>query len=145
METISCLIDKLVTVKLKLYHKTPDKIDEIAALNKQQAILLSEIDQFITAATSGQIPPDRIVAPQCKVYKQEGNEVNVQDSQSLAALINGLIEADCKMWLNQDRLYRFSDIPPEEKDQIVNKCCVLNLERNKFMDQIDKRLLEMLQ
>jgi hypothetical protein len=134
-----------VTVKLKLYHKSADKVDEITALNKQQAILLDEIDQFIIAAVNGQIPPDRIVAPQCKVYKQEGNEINVQNSQSLAALINGLVEANYKMYVNQDKLYNFSNVPSNEKDQIVNKCCVLNLERNKFMDQIDKRLLEMLQ
>jgi hypothetical protein len=144
METIAQLTDKLCIVKLKLYHKKPDQKDEIIALEKQAEVLSNEIDAFLSGVIAGTIPAERLLAPQCKVYKQEGNEINITQSKSLSVLISALMEANYKMWNNQEKLYNFSEVPVDQKDEIVKRCCILNIERNKYMDEIDRFLHQLL-
>ena len=76
-----------------------------------------------------------------KVYKKEGNEI--QDVLGgIGAIFSQLADVNCKLWHEVDKGYNIENIPNEEKDQLVKSLAVLNLQRNKCIDEIDKLLQE---
>ena len=42
-----------------------------------------------------------------------------------------------KLWHEQEKVYDFEKVPAEQKDIVVRKLAVLNLERNKCIDRIN--------
>lgn len=133
-ETLGSLCDKLTIVKLKQYH-SEDKA-RLASLAEQEQSLQLEIDDFVSDAIGGLIPLNKLTFKANKVFKQEGNEI--QDIKgSFGVVFAKLAEVNCLLWHEQEKVYEFEKTAPDEKDVVVKKLAILNLERNKCIDEID--------
>ena len=138
-ETLGSLCDKLTIVKLKQFHTSdPEKLD---SLGKQEDQLENEIDNFLAGALSGDIPADRLVFASNKVFKKEGNQV-AEVRGNVGEVFSQLAEVNCKLWHEQEKVYEFERVPVAEKDRVVKQLALLNLQRNKCIDQIDRNLQE---
>jgi len=141
-ETLGSLCDKLTIVKLKQFHaEEKSKLESLAIQEKQ---LQAEIDQFISSAAAGHIPPERLTFSSNKVYKQSGNSVS-DVLGSIGAVFSQLADVNCRLWHQQEFVYEFEKVPAEEKDKVVKQLALLNLERNKCIDQIDKQFRILIQ
>ena len=141
-ETLGTLSDKLTIVKLKQFH-TEDS-ERLQSLTRQEKQLQSEIDEFIQAAIDGRIPPAKLTFSANKVYKKDGNET--QDiTGSLGEIFSFLADVNCRLWHVQEKVYEFETVPVEEKDKVVKELAILNLERNKCIDEMDKTFLSMIE
>ena len=138
-ETLGTLSDKLTTVKLKQYHT--EDAERLQSLERQEVQLREEIDEFIAAALSGEIPLEKLTFSANKVYKKEGNELQ-QISGSLGEIFALLAETNCRLWHVQEKVYEFEAIPPAEKDAVIKDLAIVNLERNKCIDELDKKFQE---
>jgi hypothetical protein len=134
-ETLGTLADKLITVKLKLWH-TEDE-ERIASLEAQEKQLKDEIDEFVAAAMSGRIPIEKLTFAANKVYKKDGNAIS-DFSGSIGELFSQLAETDCRLWHIQEKVYEFEQIPVAEKDEVIKELAVVNLERNQCIDRLDQ-------
>src|SRR5262245_34885662 len=134
-ETLGTLCDKLTTVKLKIWHtEDPARLDSLAAQEKQ---LHQEIDELVSGAISGAIPPERLTFAANKVYKKEGNVV--PDFQgTLGQIFSQLADTVCRLWHVQENVYDFEKIPADEKDALVKQLAIVNLERNQCIDRLDE-------
>ena len=137
-ETLGTLSDKLTIVKLKQYH-TEDR-RRLASLARQETQLQTEIDEFISDAVAGKIPPEKLTFSANKVYKKEGNEIR-EITGSLGEIFSLLADTNCKLWHVQEKVYEFETVPVAKKDLIVKELAILNLERNKCIDEMDKTFL----
>ncbi|MEO6613238.1 MAG: hypothetical protein ABIT05_15240 [Chitinophagaceae bacterium] len=133
-ETLGMLCDKLTIVKLKHYH-THDK-DRLTSLDKQAVQLQAEIDEYMTAGLSGRISAESMVFDANKVYKLEGNVVE-DVTGNFGQVVYQLADVNCRLWHEQEKVYEFEKVPAEEKDGVVKKLALLNLERNKCIDRIN--------
>ncbi len=140
-ETLGSLCDKLTIIKLKQYH-TDDK-ERIKSLDSQEQSLKEEIDQYFTNALSGNIPLDKLSFSANKVYKKEGNEIT-DIKGSISSIFSKLAEVNCLLWHEQEKVYEFEKVPSDEKDTVVKKLAILNLERNQCMDEINNQLKKLL-
>jgi hypothetical protein len=134
-ETLGTLADKLTTVKLKLWH-TEDP-ERIQSLQKQERQLQDEMDELVGGAISGAIPIERLTFAANKVYKKEGNVVP-DFVGSMGQLFSQLAEVNCRLWHVQEKVYEFEQVPMNEKDEIIKQLAIVNLERNKCIDELDK-------
>jgi len=133
-ETLGSLCDKLTIVKLKQWHSEDDRLKSLAVQEKQ---LQEEINEFISAAIAGQIPSDRLTFASNKVYKKEGNYVP-DIGGSIGEIFSELAKVNCNLWHEQEKVYEFEKVAVTEKDQVVKQLAILNLQRNKCIDGIDK-------
>jgi hypothetical protein len=140
-ETLGTLGDKLTTVKLKQWH-TDDPV-RLESLARQEQQLQVEMDEFIQAAVTGRIPPERLTFAANKVYKKEGNETK-QIAGNLGAIFSQLAETNCRLWHVQETVYDFEKIPPGEKDNVIKELAIANLERNNCIDELDKAFVALL-
>lgn len=136
-ETLGSLCDKLTIVKLKQWHAEDEKKKDSLAGQERQ--LKAEIDEYLTDAVSGKIPTERLRFDANKVYPQKGNEV-AEVLGTIGEVFSRLADVNCKLWHEQERVYEFQHVPPEEKDAVIRQLAVLNLERNKCIDQINNVL-----
>ncbi len=136
-ETLGSLCDKLTIVKLKQWHS--DDPRKLASLNNQEKQLREEINEFIAGAVHGDIPPARLTFSANKVYRQEGNAVP-DVSGSIGEVFAQLAEVNCRLWHEQEKVYEFEHVPIQEKDAVVKHLAVLNLERTRCIDMIDRSL-----
>ena len=134
-ETLGSLCDKLATVKLKLWHS--EDPDRLQSLQRQQKQLQQEIDEFMSAAMSGDIPVERLTFAQNKVYKKEGNVVP-QFNGTLGESFAQLAQTVCKLWHVQEKVYEFEAVPADQKDVVIKELAIVNLERNQCIDQLDQ-------
>jgi hypothetical protein len=121
-------------VKLKLYHS--DDQDKLRNLEQQQGLLVIEIDEFIADAINGLIPLSKLTFRSNKVFKQDENVVR-DIKGSIGVVVSKLAEINCLLWHEQEKVYDFKNVPPEEKNQVVKQLAILNLERTKCIDVID--------
>lgn len=133
-ETLGMLCDKLTIVKLKQYH-TEDN-DRLISLEKQAIQLQLEIDEYVNNAVQGSIPVERMTFDAHKVFKQEGNVVD-DVKGNFGEVMYQLADVNCRLWHEQEKVYEFEKVPVEEKDKVVKKLALLNLERNKCIDRIN--------
>lgn len=143
LATLGNLIDRLIIVRFKWFHKT-DK-DELIDLEKQIDRLTRDIQLFVEMVAKGELPEDEVTMLQHKVYNKKGNEVDIDISGDIGKLIDQLIETNWKMWQTQDELYSFKAKTPDEKDEIIHRTVIHNLERNKLIDAIDTKFKEKLE
>lgn len=136
-ETLGSLCDKLTIVKLKQWHSEDEQ--RLNSLSLQEKQLQSEIDQFIADALSGQIPAQRLTFAANKVFKKEGNAV-AEIVGSIGEVVAQLALVNCDLWHNQEKVYEFENVAPEDKNGVVKQLALLNLQRNKCIDQIDCQL-----
>ena len=140
-ETLGMLCDKLTIVRLKQYHTT-DK-EKLASLDKQSGLLQQEIDAYVADAVNGNIPLDRLSFDSNKVYKEQGNKVN-EVTGNFGEVMYQLSDVNCQLWHEQEKVYEFENVKPEEKDAVVKRLAVLNLERNKCIDRINQLFAELI-
>ena len=141
-ETLGSLCDKLATVKLKLWHT--DDAERMQSLRDQERQLRQEIDEFMRAAISGQIPIERLTFAQNKVYKKEGNLVP-EFSGTLGQSFARLADTVCKLWHVQEKVYEFEGVPMDQKDAVIKELAIVNLERNQCIDGLDRRFRELIE
>jgi hypothetical protein len=141
-ETLGMLCDKLTIVKLKQYHS--DDALRLESLAKQAAQLQEEIDDFVAAAFAGAIPVEKLTFAANKVFKKEGNEV-AEVSGAIGHLFYQLADVNCRLWHEVEKGYDIENIPVAEKDGLIKQLAVLNLERNKCIDAIDLKFIELIQ
>ena len=134
-ETLGSLCDKLTVVKLKQWH-TEDP-ERMKSLSSQEMQLQAEINEFVTDAVLGQIPLDRLTFASNKVYKKDGNVI-AEIKGNIGEVFSKLSQVNCTLWHEQEKVYEFEKVPMEEKNQVVKRLAILNLERNQCIDQIDR-------
>jgi len=140
-ETLRSLCDKLTIIKLKQFHtQDSTRLDSLAHQEKQ---LCEEIDTYIHDAAAGTIPPDRLVFSSNKVYKKEGNEIR-QVSGPISMIFSELAKTNCDLWHEQEKVYDFEKVHPDEKNNVVRQLALLNLQRTRCIDEIDKKFREMI-
>lgn len=140
-ETLGSLCDKLTIVKLKQYHSEDEA--RLQSLRQQEQQLSDEINGFVNAAVTGEIPAERLTFSANKVFKKEGNETR-DFSGSIGTVFAELAAVNCDLWHEQEKVYEFAAVPAEEKDKVINRLAVLNLERNKCIDAIDRQFQQMI-
>ncbi len=141
-ETLGSLCDKLTIVKLKQWHcKDENKLKSLAVQEKQ---LQAEINDFVIASVSGKIPIENLTFASNKVYKQELNAVP-DVAGTIGEVFSQLAEVNCKLWHEQEKVYEFEKVPLSEKDKVVKQLAVLNLERNKCINEIDNTYLALVE
>lgn len=134
-ETLGSLCDKLTVVKLKQWHTTaPDRSESLQAQAHQ---LCRELDDFVHSAHSGAVPLDRLTFAANKVYKQEGNSTSPLEG-TIGEMFSRLATVNCQLWHEQEKVYEFEKVPPEDKNTVVKQIALLNLERTECIDAIDR-------
>ena len=81
-------------------------------------------------------------------------------SDTLGGLVDKLITIDMKMWNNQEMLYEIRRMTLDEfkakyyanpdegaalLHECLKKCCDLNVQRNVLIDEIDEKVIEMIE
>ena len=140
-ETLGMLCDKLTIVKLKQYHS--EDPERLRSLENQAKQLQEEIDQFVSDAVAGNIPPEKLTFAANKVFKKEGNEV-AEIKGNIGEVFSQLADVNCRLWHEVEKGYDIENVEIAEKDKLVKMLAVLNLERNKCIDAIDLQLLELI-
>lgn len=135
-ETLGSLCDKLTIVKLKQFHS--QDAARLQSLSVQQAQLQSEIDEFVAAALSGNIPIERLTFAANKVFKSQGNAISAVEG-TMGEVFSQLAEVNCLLWHEQEKVYDFEAVAAAEKDAVVKQLALLNLSRNQCIDQIDRQ------
>jgi hypothetical protein len=134
-ETLGSLCDKLTIVKLKQWHS--EDAEKLKSLAQQEQQLKDEIEEYVAAAASGQIPAERLTFAANKIYKKEGNLVP-EVSGTIGELFARLADVNCRLWHEQEKVYEFERIPVDQKDGVIKQLALLNLERTRCIDQLDK-------
>ena len=140
-ETLGMLCDKLTIVKLKQYHTKNNS--KLASLQKQVKQLQQEIDEYIADASHGKIPFDKITFASNKIYKKQKNKTT-EVKGNFGEVIYRLADVNCHLWHQQEKVYEFEKVPVKEKDKVIKKLAILNLERNNCIDRINSLLAEMI-
>jgi len=140
-ETLGSLCDKLTIVKLKQYH-TGD-VQRLESLAHQETRLCEEIDTFLHDAVKGKILQERLVYSSNKIFKKKGNEIP-EISGTISTIFSELAKVNCDLWHEQEKVYEFEKVPPDEKDNVVKRLALLNLQRTQCIDEIDKNLKQMI-
>ncbi len=140
-ETLGMLCDKLTIVKLKQYHT--EDAGRLESLNRQAKDLQEEIDTYLADAISGNIPANKLTFEANKVFKKQGNDVK-EITGNIAEVFYQLADVNCRLWHEQEKVYEFEKVPAAEKDIVVKKLALLNLERNKCIDSINVQLGELI-
>ncbi len=140
-ETLGSLCDKLTIVKLKQFH-TKD-VERLESLAHQETQLCEEIDAFIYDAVQGKIPKERLVFSSNKIYKKKGNEIT-EIKGSISTFFSELAKVNCDLWHEQEKVYEFEKVPYNDKDIVVKRLALLNLQRTQCIDKIDKSLQQMI-
>lgn len=141
-ETLGMLCDKLTIVKLKQFH-TEDS-DRSVSLEEQAKQLQKEIDEYVINAVSGRIESAKLTFASNKVFKSEGNETE-EVQGNIGEVFYLLADVNCKLWHEQEKVYEFEKVPVELKDGVVKKLALLNLERNKCIDAINRQLADLVE
>jgi hypothetical protein len=139
-ETLGMLCDKLTIVKLKEYHTEDER--RLSSLRLQAIQLQEEIDGFIALAVNGNIPLEKLTFAANKVFKKEGNEI-AEISGAIGGIFSQLADVNCRLWHEVEKGYDIENIPVSEKDNLIKQLALLNLERNKCIDEIDLKFTEL--
>ena len=134
-ETLGSLCDKLTIIKLKQWHT--EDVERLKSLDAQERQIQEEIDDCVGRAAGGVIPPERLTFAANKVYKMEGNVVP-DVAGSLGEMFSQLAVVNCTLWHEQEKVYDFEAVPAAKKGDVVKQLALLNLQRNKCIDEIDR-------
>ena len=139
MITLGQLIDRLIITSLK--HHFADTSDKKESTVSQIAKIQVAINQYMASVIKGDIPVGDLKFEQNKIYTQNTSEVgDPNDEMSLGELVNNLADANIQTWVNQEKVYKFREIPDDQKVEVIDRCATLNIERNRFIEAIDEWL-----
>lgn len=139
-ETLGSLCDKLTIIKLKQFHS----IDSVRldSLNGQETRVKNEIDQLVVNALRGLIPINELSFAANKIFNKTENKIQ-KVKGDLGELFALLAKINCDLWHTQEKVYDFAKVLAEDKNRVVKKLAILNLERNQCMDNIDKNFIKL--
>lgn len=140
-ETLGSLCDKLTIVKLKQFHT--EDIQRLESLAHQETQLCEEINTFVHSAVRGQIRVEKLIFSSNKIYKREGNEI-LPINGNVGSVFSELAKVNCDLWHEQEKVYEFEKVIPDEKDKVVKSLALLNLQRTQCIDAIDKQFQQMI-
>jgi hypothetical protein len=140
-ETLGSLCDKLTIIKLKQWHSNDDV--KLNSLNEQEIQLINEINEFLRQAVGGEISIQKLIFNSNKVYKQDGNEIFLSVGD-IGNIISNLSLVNINLWHEQEKVYDFEKVPNDDKNNVVKQLAVLNLQRNKCIEQIDSLLVNLI-
>jgi hypothetical protein len=133
-ETLGSLCDKLSIIKLKQWHTVEPSRKE--SLEVQERQLIAEIDEFVQGAISGAVPLERLTFASNKVHSMQRPAVQVTTG-GLGQVFAQLAATNCELWHEQEKVYGFELVPADEKNGVVKRLALLNLERTECIDRID--------
>ena len=108
------------------------------SLTCQEQQLRQEINDYIGAAVSGCIPLQQLTFAANKIFKASDNTIlNVKGS--VGGVFAKLAETNCDLWHEQEKVYEFEKVPVEDKNRVVKRLALLNLERAQCIDEIDRQ------
>lgn len=136
-ETLGSLCDKLTIIKLKQFHSFDH--DRLNSLDLQETSLINEINIFFKKAISGEVSKENLKFCANKIYPKNGNEIPRLTGE-FGEIVSKLAEINCFLWHEQEKVYEFEKIPVGEKDGVIKKLAILNLQRNHCIDEIDSKL-----
>lgn len=139
-ETLGELCDKLTVVKLKLFHTDDSQV--VALLKAQEHQLREEITTYMHDVFSGKIPVEKLTKPSLKIYKKKGNEISAIKGD-LGFVFSELATVNCRVWHEQEKVYDFEKIEPSEKNAVIKRLAVFNLQRNQCIEMIDSDVKKM--
>lgn len=139
-ETLGSLCDKLTILKLKQFHSS-DRA-HLNSLREQETQIKNEMEQFLFDALNGMIPFDKLSFQANKVFKKCGNKVR-EIKGDFGELFALLATVNCDLWHTQEIVYEFDKVAAEDKNKVIRRLAILNLERNKCMDEIDKNFIKL--
>lgn len=134
-ETLGMLCDKLTIVRLKEYH-TEDP-GRLATLADQSRLLQEEINEYFSDAVTGRIPLERLTFSSNKVYKGDMQFMTLESQ--IGGLVSQLADVNCQLWHEQEKVYEFEQVAPDDKNKVVQQLAILNLERNRCIDAINEQ------
>jgi hypothetical protein len=142
METLGSLCDKLIVVKLKAYHTKAIDKERQEKLSSQERELRAEINGYINAAVSGEIPKELLTFESNKIHT--GLLVTDIAVASIAGSIATLANINCDIWHLQERMYNFNKVPADKKDIVIRNISALNVQRGKCVDDINNQFKELI-
>jgi hypothetical protein len=140
-ETLGSLCDKITIIKLKQFHSSDS--NRLRSLLEQETRITKEVDQFISDALNGLIPLNHLSFKANKVFKQKDNRI-LEIKGNLGELFALLANVNCDLWHAQEKVYEFEKVPAKDKNRVIKKLAILNLERNGCIDEIDKSFTKLL-
>ena len=90
---------------------------------------------------TGRISPDDLTFASNKIYSERGNRI-AEICGTIGDVFSKLAEVNCKLWHEQEKVYEFEKVPVESKDRVVKNLALLNLERTRCIDLIDKQFFK---
>lgn len=141
-ETLGSLCDKLIITKLKHWHSQDQ--EQLKNITFQEKLLQEEINEYVRSAIEGLIPLEQLSLPSNKVYKKEGDRLNTFYF-NIGEIFSALVLTNCDLWHIQEKAFQFEKVPMEEKDSIINQQSFLNLERNRYIDEINTRFYSLIE
>ena len=117
-------------------------VQRLESLAPQETQLCEEIDIFIYDAVRGKIPQERLVFSSNKIYNKKGNEIP-EITGTISTVFAELAKVNCDLWHEQEKVYEFEKVPSDEKNKVVKRLALLNLQRTQCIDKIDRSLQQM--
>ncbi len=136
-ETLGMLCDKITVIKLKEYHT--DNPEKLKRLKAQSVQLQQEIDEYIEDIRLRNIPIEKIKFESNKVYNIRNNPMRLFEGK-IGELVSSLATINCELWHEQEKVFDFEKVLDKEKNIVVKKLAILNLERNQCIDKINEEL-----
>jgi hypothetical protein len=138
-ETLGSLIDKLSIVNLKIVHT--NQSERVESLMEHQGNLIEEINELIELFYQNKLSISRLNAKANKVYDENKFKIR-RENQSIGEHIDALIGCNFYIWKLQEKMYKFEELPANEKDEVVRSIAELNLKRNNYIDMINELLIK---
>lgn len=145
-ETLGSLLDKFTIKVIREYHIT-EMIDRgsekftkeelqgrLALLQKQKKETMNEIDTYVKAAFSNEMP---LRDEKIKLYNARNVMDAIGDVRGIADAIDGLTKKNLEIWHLEDEARR-TDVPLDYIGTIKRKIDPANQQRNDFIDKIDE-------
>lgn len=135
MKTLGELVDILTITQLKNAHA--DTEEKKRSTSEQIVKISKEISNYMNDVLAGNITD--LEFPQNKVYKKKLSIIeDPSDDMSFGELVTGLSKANTLMWINQEYVYDFENVPEDQRVNVIDKCAALNIERSQYIDAINK-------
>lgn len=131
MDTLGSLCDKLTIIKLKQWHHTGS--DGYSGLLIQESELIYEINSFVASAINGDVPKSMLKFSSYKI----GGESECIPAEDIGSVFAQLANVNCDIWHDVDKSMHIDDYPEEDVIKLVKRLAKLNLDRNRFKEEID--------
>ena len=96
---------------------------------------------ILSDAVQGNIPAEKMTFDPIKYLRRKAMWWKKYPG-NFGEVLYQLADVNCRLWHEQEKVYEFEKVPAGEKDKVVKKLALLNLERNKCIDCINQSLCQ---